>query len=108
MLARVLPRLLSLAWAPCGCAATPPPHATTTNTPAHHHHTTTTPPPPQAWLDQLDDQLPPLKNFILPSGGRPAAHLHMARAVCRRAERSVVPLVREGAVDAQVSGQQRW
>jgi hypothetical protein len=35
----------------------------------------------QGWLDALDDQLPPLRNFILPSGGKAAAHLHMARSV---------------------------
>jgi hypothetical protein len=35
----------------------------------------------QGWLDTFDDQLPPLRNFILPSGGKAAAHLHMARSV---------------------------
>jgi hypothetical protein len=35
----------------------------------------------QGWLDAFDDQLPPLRNFILPSGGKAAAHLHMARSV---------------------------
>lgn len=56
----------------------------------------------ESWLDALDDQLPALRNFILPSGGQTAAHLHMARSVCRRAERSVVPLVRGEAVDPEV------
>lgn len=46
----------------------------------------------ERWLDAMDDQLPQLTNFILPSGGLAAAHLHMARAVCRRAERAVVAL----------------
>jgi cob(I)alamin adenosyltransferase len=43
-------------------------------------------------MDQLDEQLPPLKQFILPGGSRAAAALHNARAVCRRAERRVVTL----------------
>ncbi|KAI8466661.1 MAG: Adenosylcobalamin biosynthesis, ATP:cob(I)alamin adenosyltransferase-like protein [Monoraphidium minutum] len=56
----------------------------------------------EAWIDAMDEDLPQLRNFILPSGGRAAAFLHLARSVCRRAERSVVPLVRGGAVDAAV------
>ncbi len=43
-------------------------------------------------LDQLNDQLEPLENFILPGGSTLIANCHLARAVCRRAERHVVLL----------------
>lgn len=43
-------------------------------------------------IDDLDDALPPLANFILPGGAEASARLHMARSVCRRAERSVLAL----------------
>jgi cob(I)alamin adenosyltransferase len=43
----------------------------------------------EAVLDRLNAELPPLKDFILPGGSPAAAHCHVARAVCRRAERRV-------------------
>ncbi len=41
-------------------------------------------------LENLNATLPPLKEFILPGGTPAAAHCHMARTICRRAERSVI------------------
>lgn len=49
-------------------------------------------------IDAMDEELPPLKNFILPSGGPGATFLHVARGVCRRAERKVVYLVGQNQV----------
>jgi cob(I)alamin adenosyltransferase len=43
-------------------------------------------------IDAMERELPPLTNFILPGGTLAAAHLHVARTVCRRAERCVVGL----------------
>jgi cob(I)alamin adenosyltransferase len=51
-------------------------------------------------LDALNADLPPLKEFILPGGNIAAASAHVARAVCRRAERRVVSLAREENVNA--------
>lgn len=43
-------------------------------------------------IDAMEGELPPLVNFILPAGSAAAAQLHVARTVCRRAERLVVSL----------------
>lgn len=40
-------------------------------------------------IDLLTSQLDPLRNFIIPSGGLAASHLHLSRAICRRTERSL-------------------
>lgn len=57
----------------------------------------------EATLDSLNEQLPPLKEFILPGGGNGAAAAHLARAVCRRAERRVWTLAREEDVNTAVT-----
>ena len=49
-------------------------------------------------LDALNDALPHLKEFILPGGSRPTALCHVARAVCRRAERRLVALAQQEPV----------
>jgi cob(I)alamin adenosyltransferase len=47
----------------------------------------------EAWIDKYETELTPLKKFILPGGTRAASALHLARVVCRRAERRMVALV---------------
>jgi cob(I)alamin adenosyltransferase len=54
-------------------------------------------------MDDLSAELPPLENFILPGGSAGAAALHVARAVCRRAEREVLRLSREEPVGTFVA-----
>jgi cob(I)alamin adenosyltransferase len=49
-------------------------------------------------MDEAERELPPLRAFVLPAGSGKAAALHMARTVCRRAERSVVHLSRSNEV----------
>jgi cob(I)alamin adenosyltransferase len=48
-------------------------------------------------IGQLNAQLPPLREFVLPGGGPAAAACHLARTICRRAERRCWTLVREAA-----------
>jgi cob(I)alamin adenosyltransferase len=55
----------------------------------------------EAVLDELNANLPPLKDFVLPGGTPGAAACHLARAVCRRAERRVITLQRDERVNAE-------
>jgi len=54
-------------------------------------------------LDEFNDPLPPLKEFILPGGGPAAAACHMARAIARRAERRVCTLTRAESVSPEAA-----
>ena len=55
----------------------------------------------ESWIDRLDTEIPALRHFILSDGCPSGAALHLARTVCRRAERSILSL-EEGAVEPQV------
>jgi cob(I)alamin adenosyltransferase len=50
-------------------------------------------------IDRFEEELAPLKNFVLPGGTAAAASFHVARTVCRRAERRCVALANEEAID---------
>lgn len=53
-------------------------------------------------IDELNIVVGPLENFVLPGGAPGAAHLHLARTVCRRAEREAIALARLEPIGAQV------
>ena len=52
----------------------------------------------ESWIDELEQELPPLQRFLLPGGHPAAARMHIARAVCRRAERRIAALQQEEPV----------
>ncbi len=54
------------------------------------------------WIDEAMEEAPELNSFILPGGTRGASALHLARTVCRRAERCTVGLARAEAVDGTI------
>jgi len=54
----------------------------------------------ERWIDALETELEPLRNFILPGGSRAASLLHLARTVCRRAERAVIALAECEEIEA--------
>lgn len=55
----------------------------------------------ESWVDELENELPELRHFILPGGSKPSSMLHLARTVCRRSERLIVKVV-----DHENKGQQ--
>jgi cob(I)alamin adenosyltransferase len=55
----------------------------------------------ERWIDEAEGELEPLRNFILPGGSEAATRLHLARTVCRRAERRVITLTYSAHIDPQ-------
>jgi len=53
-------------------------------------------------IDQMEEELPPMKSFILPGGHQSVSFCHVARCVCRRGERLVVALSETATIDAMV------
>lgn len=56
----------------------------------------------ESWIDRLDSATPKIRAFVLPGGCEGAAHAHVARTVCRRAERRIVALSWDEPVDDAV------
>jgi cob(I)alamin adenosyltransferase len=56
----------------------------------------------EGWIDEANERLQPLASFVLPSGSSAAAHLHLARAVCRRVEINVLQLAEFENINPQV------
>lgn len=53
-------------------------------------------------IDSLEENLPSLRNFILPGGAQEASFLHLSRTICRRAERSVIALSEKETINPQI------
>jgi len=53
-------------------------------------------------IDRMTEKLPRLTQFILPGGGKAGSHLHLARTICRRAERRVVALLETAEIDQAI------
>ncbi len=53
-------------------------------------------------IDRMEEDLAPLEHFVLPGGCPAAAHVHLARAICRRAERRIVKLGRDAELTDNV------
>ena len=54
-------------------------------------------------IDELQSQLPPFRSFVMPGGTLPSAQCHVARTVCRRAERCIVKLSEQSPVDNRIA-----
>jgi cob(I)alamin adenosyltransferase len=52
--------------------------------------------------DELTEQLPPIRNFVVPGGSKSASFLHLSRTICRRAERHVIRFMKEEEVNPEI------
>jgi cob(I)alamin adenosyltransferase len=53
-------------------------------------------------MDRILDQLPPMEHFVLPGGSNTVSYCHLARTVCRRAERRVCQLAKEASIPSEL------
>lgn len=56
----------------------------------------------ERWMDEMQKELSPLQNFVLPGGSLGAAQLHVARTICRRAERQTAALSRREKIGSHI------
>ena len=56
----------------------------------------------ERWIDQHQDTVAPIKQFILPAGNRIGSHVHLARSICRRAERHAWMASKEHAIEIEI------
>ena len=56
----------------------------------------------EGWIDSLDERTPKIRSFVLPGGSEESCRCHMARTICRRAERKMISLSKESFVDPGV------
>lgn len=56
----------------------------------------------EVWIDEMEDKLQSLSNFILPGGSEKVAFIHVCRAVCRRAERTLSALAEQEKIDSVI------
>jgi cob(I)alamin adenosyltransferase len=56
----------------------------------------------EKWIDEMEEVLPELHTFILPGGNPAGAFLHLARSICRRAERDIIPIGKKADVSKNV------
>ena len=56
----------------------------------------------EKWMDEVNEKTPQLRNFLLPGGHPSVADAHVARSVCRRAERRVVALSHVESIDSEI------
>jgi cob(I)alamin adenosyltransferase len=55
----------------------------------------------EQWIDEMDTKLPPLTQFILPGGSQASSAMHVARTCCRRAERRITQVVKQGGCSSE-------
>ena len=56
----------------------------------------------EKWIDEMDESLPAMTNFVLPGGHPSVSHCHIARCICRRAERATIALHHSSEIQVEI------